>query len=118
VAAADIPSVIAQIASSLASVGLDVASAATSATEQPQLTRAEVRKSITPDAIISFEDGRPYKTLRRHLNALGLTPAQYKAKWGLPLDYPIVAPSYSARRSELAKSLGLGQRVKASRSKA
>jgi predicted transcriptional regulator len=71
---------------------------------------AQIRKSITPDALISFEDSRRYKTLRRHLAARGLTPEAYRAKWGLPGDYPMVAPSYSSRRSELAKALGLGQK--------
>lgn len=67
------------------------------------------RKSITEDHLISLEDGRRYKTLTRHLRGLGMTPDQYRAKWGLGPDYPMTAPSYSARRSELAKSLGLGQ---------
>ena len=67
------------------------------------------RKSITEDHLISLEDGRRYKTLTRHLRGLGMTPDQYRAKWGLGPDYPMTAPSYSARRSELARSLGLGQ---------
>ena len=68
-----------------------------------------IRKSITPDFLISLEDGRHYKTLRRHLKGRGLTPEQYREKWGLRLDYPMVAPNYAKQRSELAKSLGLGQ---------
>lgn len=71
-------------------------------------TNAQIRKSITPDALISFEDGRPYKTLKRHLTKQGLTVAEYKAKWGLPNDYPTTSASYSATRSAMAKSLGLG----------
>jgi predicted transcriptional regulator len=67
-----------------------------------------IRKSVTPNYLISLEDGKKYKTLKRHLGKLGLTPAQYRAKWGLPDDYPIVAPSYALRRSELARSSGLG----------
>ena len=68
-----------------------------------------IRKSITPDFLISLEDGKPYKLLRRHLTRLGLTPAQYREKWNLPSSYPMVAANYAARRSELAKTLGLGQ---------
>jgi predicted transcriptional regulator len=78
------------------------------APEPIKLTAGQIRKSVTPDALISFEDGKPYKTLKRHLTTRGLTLAEYKAKWGLPSDYPTTAPSYSARRSEMAKSLGLG----------
>ncbi|MFE1599528.1 MucR family transcriptional regulator [Methylobacterium sp. ID0610] len=68
-----------------------------------------IRRSVTPDAIISLEDGKPYKSLKRHLSGRGLTPEQYREKWGLPPDYPMVAANYAAQRSELAKSLGLGQ---------
>lgn len=71
-------------------------------------TPARIRKSITREALISFEDGRTYKTLRRHLTRYGLTPADYRAKWGLPHDYPMVAQSYSETRSALARSIGLG----------
>lgn len=74
-------------------------------------TRAQIRKSITNDALISFEDGKSYKTLKRHLTTRGLTPAQYREKWGLPADYPMVAPSYSALRAERAKAAGLGVRM-------
>jgi predicted transcriptional regulator len=59
--------------------------------------------------LISFEDGRPYRTLKRHLSTRGLTPAAYKAKWGLPGDYPTTAPSYAQMRSRMAKAIGLGQ---------
>ncbi len=68
-----------------------------------------VKKSITPEFLISLEDGKRYRSLKRHLAKHGLTPAEYRAKWGLPSDYPMVAPSYAAMRSELARSLGLGQ---------
>ena len=71
-------------------------------------TPSQIRKSITHDALISFEDGRPYKTLKRHLKGVGLTPDEYRAKWGLPVDYPMTAPSYSEMRSALAKNTGLG----------
>jgi predicted transcriptional regulator len=68
-----------------------------------------IRKSVTPDFLISLEDGKPYKTLKRHLAKLGLTPEEYREKWGLPRDYPMVAANYARKRSELAKGLGLGQ---------
>lgn len=69
------------------------------------------KKTVSPDAIISLEDGKPYKALRRHLGTYGLTPDEYRAKWGLPSDYPMVAPNYSAARSALAKKLGLGRKA-------
>jgi predicted transcriptional regulator len=74
----------------------------------PKPSAVAVRKSITREALVSFEDGRPYRMLRRHLKSVGLTPELYRAKWGLPNDYPMTAPTYSERRSALAKSLGLG----------
>lgn len=72
-------------------------------------TAQEIRKSISPEFLISFEDGKPYKTLRRHLTLRGLSPEQYRAKWGLGPDYPMTSQSYSEQRSELARALGLGQ---------
>jgi predicted transcriptional regulator len=71
-----------------------------------------VKRSVTPDFLISLEDGKHYKSLKRHLTRLGFTPAQYREKWGLPSDYPMVAPNYAKTRSELAKSMGLGQKRK------
>ncbi len=68
-----------------------------------------IKKTITPDHLISLEDGKRYKSLRRHLSGRGLTAEQYRAQWGLPTDYPMVAPNYSAQRSEMAKAFGLGQ---------
>lgn len=84
-------------------------SAPSKGNEIEKATSAQIKKSITPDALISFEDGKSYKTLRRHLTIRGLTPEAYRAKYGLPADYPMVAAGYSAQRSELAKALGLGQ---------
>lgn len=69
----------------------------------------QIARTVTPDYIVSFEDGKPYRTLKRHLRVRGLTPEEYRAKWNLPHDYPITAASYAARRSELAKLTGLGQ---------
>ncbi|WP_460452240.1 Ros/MucR family transcriptional regulator [Alsobacter sp. SYSU BS001988] len=69
-----------------------------------------VKRSITPEAIICLEDGRRFKSLKRHLaTQYGLTPAQYRARWALPSDYPMVAPNYAASRAEMAKASGLGQ---------
>ena len=68
-----------------------------------------IRRSITPDFLICLDDGKQFKSLRRHLAGLGLTPEQYRRKWNLPPDYPMVAPNYAARRSALAKKFGLGQ---------
>ena len=72
-------------------------------------TAAQIRKSITPDALISFIDGKSYKTLKRHLPTHGTTVDEYKARFGLPKDYPTTAPAYSEARSAMAKALGLGQ---------
>ena len=73
------------------------------------------KKAIRPDFIISFEDGKHYKSMKRHLTRYGLTPDQYREKWGLPRDFPMVAPNYAAARSELAKKSGLGQKGPAAR---
>ena len=70
-----------------------------------------IKKTITPDYIICLEDGKKFKSLKRHLRTqFGLTPEQYREKWGLPHDYPMVAPNYASSRSALAKNMGLGQR--------
>ena len=80
------------------------------AVEQVQKpTPAQIKKSITPDGLISFVDGKSYQTLKRHLTANGLDLPTYREHYGLPKDYPSVAANYAARRSELAKSIGLGQ---------
>jgi len=69
-----------------------------------------VRKSVTPDAIICLEDGKSFKSLKRHLRTTyDMTPEQYRAKWNLPADYPMVAPNYAQQRSEFAKQIGLGR---------
>jgi predicted transcriptional regulator len=82
-------------------------------TAQPQIEVKEpavpIRKSITPEFLICLDDGKRFKSLRRHLAGLGLTPEQYREKWKLPSDYPMVAPNYAAQRSALAKQIGLGQ---------
>ena len=69
-----------------------------------------VKKSVTPDYLICLDDGKKFKSLKRHLRTIyDMTPDQYRAKWGLPSDYPMVAPNYAKTRSELAKTMGLGQ---------
>jgi len=86
------------------------------APEEPTTPKPAVpiKRSVTPDYIISLEDGRKFKSLKRHLlTNYGLSPAEYRAKWGLPMDYPMVAPNYTVARSALAKSMGLGRKRKA-----
>ncbi|KQO53585.1 MULTISPECIES: MucR family transcriptional regulator [unclassified Methylobacterium] len=84
-------------------------SSALEADKIQKATPAQIKKSITPDHLISFEDGKPYRTMKRHLTLRGLTPETYRAKHGLPADYPMTSAGYSAARSALAKQLGLGQ---------
>ena len=115
VPASELPGLIAQVHSALTGLG------STGKAEEPAVakpTPAQIKKSITHDALISFEDGKPYKTLRRHLTVRGLTAEEYREKHGLPRDYPMVAPSYSEQRSSLAKSLGLGQNRRSPAAKA
>ncbi len=101
----EMPALIASTHAALAGLG---APAAPSEPEVERPTPAQIRKSVTPDAITSFLDGKPYKTLKRHLGTHGLTPEQYRERFGLPVDYPMVCSTYAAQRSELAKSSGLG----------
>ncbi|TIW23553.1 MAG: MucR family transcriptional regulator [Mesorhizobium sp.] len=80
---------------------------------EPLNPAVPIRKSVTPDYIVSLEDGKKFKSLKRHLATHhGLTPDEYRAKWGLPADYPMVAPNYAAARSALAKTMGLGRKPK------
>lgn len=101
---ADLPTVIASVHAALQGLA-----SPTQAEPEKSEPRVPIKKSITPDFLISLEDGKKYKTLKRHLSKLGLTADEYRAKWGLPADYPMVATSYAAKRSELARSIGLGQ---------
>jgi predicted transcriptional regulator len=105
VPAAELPTLISTVHAALQNVGRP---AATQPVEKA-VPAVPVKKSITPDFLISLEDGKRYKSLKRHLAGRGLTPAEYRAKWDLPPDYPMVAPNYAAVRSELAKKTGLGQ---------
>ena len=106
VQASDVPSVIQTIYRALAGVGATAAQP----TPEPQKPAVPLKKSITPDFLISLEDGKKYKSLKRHLRTqYNMSPDDYRAKWGLPKDYPMVAPNYAASRSALAKSMGLGR---------
>lgn len=104
VAVSELPDVIAAIHAALR--GLDEKKPV----EPEKLTpMMPIKKTITADYLISLEDGRRYKSLKRHLSGRGLSPIEYREKWGLAKDYPMVAPNYAKQRSELAKALGLGQ---------
>lgn len=104
---ADLPGLIRNVHASVSALGAN--GTLESVEPDTKATAAQVRRSIKPDGLISFEDGKTHKMLRPHLGQYGLTPERYREKWGLPADYPMVAPEYAARRSELAKSSGLGR---------
>jgi predicted transcriptional regulator len=110
VSSADLPQLLAQTHAALSALRQP---AEIAPVEKPA-PAVSIRKSVTPDYIISLEDGRKFKTLKRHLAGLGMTPDEYRQKWGLPKDYPMVAANYSAKRSSVAKSLGLGRTAKTS----
>ena len=94
----------------VALVGVATGKPVAKAPAGPLQPAVPVKKSVTPDYIICLEDGRSFKSLKRHLRAkYNLSAEQYRAKWGLPADYPMVAPNYARARSDLAKAIGLGQ---------
>jgi len=106
VAASDIPSLINQVHAAL----LRVTTGQGDASSVPLKPAVPIKRSITPEHIVCLEDGKKFKSLKRHLRTqYNLTPEQYREKWGLAADYPMVAPNYAAARSELAKQMGLGQ---------
>ena len=106
---AELPKLIQSVHGAILGLASGSVSHATASTvEVERSTPAQIRKSVRDDGITSFIDGKTYKTLKRHLTAHGLSPAQYRTRYGLPADYPMVAPSYAARRSALAKQIGLG----------
>jgi predicted transcriptional regulator len=76
---------------------------------EAKVPAVSIRKSITPGYLVCLDDGKKFKSLKRHLATLGMTAEQYRQKWKLPSDYPMVAPAYAATRSALAKKIGLGQ---------
>jgi predicted transcriptional regulator len=111
VALADLPKVIADVHAAL--IRLAEGEERDEPADSKLTPAVPIKKSITPDYIISLEDGQKYKSLKRHLKSqYGITPDEYRAKWGLPPDYPMVAPNYAKSRSDLAKQMGLGQKRK------
>ena len=105
VAMADVPSMIEQIFETLNKLGTE----ASEAPKEKPKPAVSVRRSITPDYIICLEDGKQLKMLKRHLRtAYNMSPEDYREKWGLPADYPMVAPNYAEQRRSLAKKIGLG----------
>jgi predicted transcriptional regulator len=109
VAAGELPTLIKDVVGALTRVTTD-SSAAPAEAVKPAVP---IKKSITPDYIVCLEDGKQFKSLKRHLRTqYGLSPEQYREKWGLAADYPMVAPNYAAARSKLAKQMGLGQQRK------
>jgi predicted transcriptional regulator len=103
---ADIPNLISQVHSALKRVSGGHAAIPT----EPLKPAVSVKRSVTPEYIVCLEDGHKFKSLKRHLRTrYNMTPDQYREKWGLPPDYPMVAPNYAAARSQLAKQMGLGQ---------
>jgi predicted transcriptional regulator len=117
----ELPLVIAQVHQAMSGLA---GGGAIVATEEPQKPAVNPKRSVQDEYIICLEDGKKFKSLKRHLTThFGLTPEQYRTKWNLPADYPMVAPAYAAARSQLAKNMGLGRKkapepVKRSRRKA
>jgi predicted transcriptional regulator len=112
ISASDLPGLIGEVYNALSRVG----SAPAAAPVEPTKPAVNPKKSITPDYIVCLEDGKKFKSLKRHLSTMySMTPEQYREKWGLPADYPMVAPNYAAARSRLAKEMGLGQKRKGRR---
>ncbi len=106
VASGDIPALINQVHAALTRVSGDAGEVPV----EPLKPAVSVKKSITPEHIVCLEDGKKFKSLKRHLRTqYNMTPEQYRDKWNLPADYPMVAPNYAAARSQLAKQMGLGQ---------
>jgi predicted transcriptional regulator len=103
---AELPGLIASVDAALR--GLVGRVPATVETEKPTPV-VPIKKSITSDYLICLDDGKKFKSLKRHLATLGMSPDEYRAKWGFAPDYPMVAANYAAQRSDLAKSIGLGQ---------
>jgi len=111
VALADLPALISSVYLALSGLGK-----AAPAPEAPPEPAVSIRSSVKPDHIVCLEDGKKLKMLKRHLSThYNLTPDQYRARWNLPADYPMVAPNYAEKRRELAKSIGLGRKPGARR---
>jgi predicted transcriptional regulator len=102
----EIPGLISQVYSAL----MRVSGGQAVAPAEPLKPAVSVKRSITPEYLVCLEDGKKFKSLKRHLRTqYDMTPEKYREKWGLPSDYPMVAPNYAAARSQLAKQMGLGQ---------
>jgi predicted transcriptional regulator len=107
--AGDVPSLIGEVFSALSRVGTGAVAVAL----EPAKPAVSPKKSITPEYLICLEDGKKFKSLKRHLRTMyNLSPEQYRDKWNLGSDYPMVAPNYAEARSRLAKEMGLGQKRK------
>ncbi|MER9032431.1 MucR family transcriptional regulator [Mesorhizobium sp. M0674] len=106
VPATSLPDLIASVHASLSGLSQQIVSRA-----EKKAPAVDPKKSVFPDHIISLEDGRKFKSMKRHLGLLGMTPDEYREKWGLSRDYPMVAPNYAAKRSALAKASGLGRKA-------
>jgi predicted transcriptional regulator len=112
VSANEMPGLINQVHQALVRVG----GGQHEASSEPLRPAIAVKRSITPDHIVCLEDGKKFKSLKRHLRTqYNMTPEQYREKWALPADYPMVAPNYAAARSQLAKQMGLGQQRRRAR---
>ncbi|EKS42004.1 MULTISPECIES: MucR family transcriptional regulator [Afipia] len=104
--AAEIPALISQIHAAL----VRVSNSGTEAQAEPAKPAVSIKKSMTSEYLVCLEDGKRFKSLKRHLRSqYNMSPEQYREKWGLPADYPMVAPNYAVARSQLAKKMGLGQ---------
>ena len=104
--ASEIPALISQVHAALQRVS----TGRTEAPQEPAKPAVSIKKSVAPDYLVCLEDGKRFKSLKRHLRTqYNMTPEQYRDKWGLPADYPMVAPNYAVARSQLAKKMGLGQ---------
>jgi predicted transcriptional regulator len=115
VPSADLPSLISDVHLAL----VKVAGGGAEAPAEAPKPAVPVKKSITPDYIVCLEDGKKFKSLKRHLRTqYNMTPEQYRERWGLPVDYPMVAPNYAKARSQLAKEMGLGQQRRKRRARA
>jgi len=104
---------VSELPSMIKSVHATLGGLAGSASSEPQTTQkpaVSVKKSVTPEYIVCLEDGKKLKMLKRYLRSrYSMSPEEYRSKWGLPADYPMVAPNYAAQRSEFAKKIGLGK---------
>ncbi len=105
----ELPALIATVHAAIVTLRIGPTVAITAPTQEPAVA---IRKSVTNDFIVCLENGKKFKSLRRHLSSVyGMTPEQYRTKWNLPQDYPMVAPSYAAVRSQLARRIGLGTKA-------